>query len=126
MTQDKRDNKKKRFLIELAKSKGIISMACENTGIVRNSFYQWLKKDTAFKKEVENVNEQTIDFVEGQLFKLISGAKYGDKIVPPDTAAIIFYLKTKAKSRGYVERQELTGKDGDKLFPSWLSKTEKI
>ena len=31
---------------------------------------------------------------------------------------MIFFLKTKAKHRGYIERQEITGKDGDNLFQS--------
>ena len=31
---------------------------------------------------------------------------------------ILFYLKTKGKSRGYVERQELTGSDGKPI--NWV------
>jgi hypothetical protein len=32
------------------------------------------------------------------------------------TAELLFYLKTKGKKRGYVERQEITGIDGQQLF----------
>jgi hypothetical protein len=56
-----------------------------------------------------------INFVEGKLFQLIDGptrtieTQDGLKTVKdaPNVTAIIFYLKTRAKSRGYVERQEL-------------------
>jgi hypothetical protein len=39
-----------------------------------------------------------------------------EKIKDKDTTAIIFACKTKLKKRGYVERQEITGADGKKVF----------
>jgi hypothetical protein len=33
-----------------------------------------------------------------------------------NTAELLFYLKTQGKSRGYVERQETTGADGEPLI----------
>ena len=48
-----------------------------------------------------------MDYAESQLHKQIGEGS---------TSATIFYLKTKGKSRGYIERQEITGADGDNLF----------
>jgi hypothetical protein len=36
-----------------------------------------------------------------------------DDALNGNTTALIFFLKTQGKSRGYTERQELTGADGD-------------
>ena len=41
--------------------------------------------------------------------------KLEEKIQDGDITAIIFKLKTQGKKRGYVERQELTGADGNNL-----------
>ena len=42
----------------------------------------------------------------GQLHRLVRDGNLG---------AVIFYLKTQAKSRGFTERIETTGKDGDAI-----------
>lgn len=55
---------------------------------------------------MENINERNLDYAESALLKLI---KEGN------ATALIFFLKTKGKHRGYIERSELTGKDGTDL-----------
>ena len=115
---------KKAILQALEDKYGIVSEACKSIGFSRSTFYDWLKNDPEFKKEVDDVQETAIDYVEGKLFQKISGVVLG-KVhdgaivaydLPPSDTAIIFYLKTKAKHRGYIERQEFTGKDGEPIL----------
>ena len=55
-------------------------------------------------QEVENeIREQTLDLAETKLVQAI-----GDG----NMTAIIFYLKTKGRDRGYTERRELEGVEG--------------
>lgn len=67
----------------------------------------------AGSKRLQEVARQEIetltDFAESKLYELIQA---GDK------TSIIFYLKCKGKSRGYIERSELTGADGSALMPN--------
>jgi len=99
---------KKKVIDCLVKTKGIVTDACRMAGIGRTAFYEWLKDDPEFAAAVEDAKEQAIDFVEGRLFNLIENE---------DTTATIFFLKTRGKNRGYVERSEVTGKDGADLIP---------
>jgi hypothetical protein len=111
---------KKTMLKALAKSRGIISTAAEAANIDRGTHYNWMANDPEYKAAVDAINEATIDFVESKLMQLIDGptrevvTQMGIETIkePPVTAAAIFYLKTKGKSRGYVERQEITGAEG--------------
>jgi len=89
---------KKTFLEVLERSLGIVSTACEKTGTGRTTHYRWLKDDPEYKEAVRMVEERTIDFAESHLHALIK-----DK----NPAATIFFLKTKGKNRGYIERQEI-------------------
>ena len=99
MTKSNKIQHTKKALIEaLEKSLGVVTTACKQVGIDRTTFYRYYKEDQEFKKEVDDLSNVAIDFAESQLFKQIQDGN------PTST---IFYLKTKAKKRGYVERQEI-------------------
>lgn len=91
---DKTD-RKALFLEKLSEGKGIIQYAVDNTGICRQTYYNWLEDDPDFKKAVEDINENVLDLVESKLLTAINDE---------NLTAIIFYLKTKGKKRGYVEQ----------------------
>jgi len=90
--------KKAAMLEALERSLGIVSTAAKAANIDRQTHYNWLKDDPNYKAAVEAIQESVIDFAESHLYKLI---KEGNP------AANIFYLKTKGKNRGYIERQEI-------------------
>lgn len=77
---------------------GVVSPACKGTNISRYTFYAWVKEDKEFADRVKQIQEGAIDFVESSLY---------EKIKEGDTTAIIFYLKTKGKQRGYSEKQDI-------------------
>jgi len=113
---DNIDKIKKKILEGLEQHNGNISKACLFAGICRQTYYSYIE-DEEFAKQCEEVQENQIDNVEDKLKERINGVqvhkgkdKDGNDIiynVPPDTTAIIFYLKTKGKKRGYIERQEI-------------------
>lgn len=87
----------KDFLTVFNKVGGNISMACRQSNIKsRTTYYRWLENEE-FRDAVENVNESFIDLAESQLRAAVSRG---------DMNAVFFLLKTKGKSRGYVERTE--------------------
>ena len=89
------EDKKKKFMVAFKESKAIVTVSCITTGISRQTFYNWMENDEAFKLEVEDARELQIDFVESKLLDMIEAG---------DTTAIIFYLKTRGKNRGYNEK----------------------
>jgi hypothetical protein len=94
---------KEKFLEAFASKLGNVKEACEAAGIGRATFYVWKNNDEQFAQEVENIQEGLIDLAESKLLENIKSGK---------TNEILFYLRTKGKYRGYVERQEITGADG--------------
>lgn len=98
MSTNKTEHNKKRVLEALVKSLGVITTACKIAGVGRTQFYTWLKQDEVFDAAVKDIADIALDFAESELFRQIKDGS---------TAAVIFYLKTKGKRRGFVERQEL-------------------
>jgi hypothetical protein len=98
MAQSKKEKNKKALIDALEKSLGVVTTACKIVGVDRGTFYNYLKDDEDFAKKVQEIENVTLDFVESQLHK---------QIKENSTAATIFFLKTKGKKRGYVERQEI-------------------
>lgn len=95
----KKGTEKKDAMIEsLENSLGIVSVACRKVGISRQTHYRWCQEDEKYDRAAKEIIEATIDFVESKLFENIQDKK---------EASIMFYLKSKAKHRGYVERQEV-------------------
>lgn len=90
------------MLEALTASLGIVTTACRKANVARTSHYRWLENDPEYKDQVEDIQQQAIDFVESQLHQ---------RIAEGNPACTIFYMKTKGKSRGYVERQEIEHTD---------------
>lgn len=104
---NKSEHIKKQIVAALEQSLGVVSSACRKVGISRTTFYKYYKEDLDFKKECKEIEEFALDYAESQLHKQIGEGS---------VSATIFYLKTKGKKRGYVERQEITGADGENIF----------
>ena len=89
----KNDTIKKAMIEALTKSLGVVTLACKEVGISRETHYRWLTEDENYKKAVDDLADVALDFAEAKLHK---------QIEKEDTVATIFYLKTKGKKRGYI------------------------
>lgn len=82
---------------------GIKRIIAERLGVHRNTvdnyLRRWAAARAAYDEEVENVG----DVAESVIIASIQAR---------EVESAKWYLRMKCKSRGYVERQEVTGKDG--------------
>jgi hypothetical protein len=106
LATDQQTPRKAAYIVALEKNLGVLSTACKAAGVSKTTIYNWMKADPNFREQVEGVQDYALDFVESKLFGAINNG---------NVVAAIFYLKTKGKARGYVERQEFAGVDGGPL-----------
>tara|TARA_R110000868_G_scaffold193720_1_gene438883 strand:- start:49 stop:426 length:378 start_codon:yes stop_codon:yes gene_type:complete len=99
-----------RFFAILRESAGLYARAAraieKETG---EDYTRQAVKDRAAKHPeiLKDINEQNYDIAEEGLHSLMRSRDEKIKL-----RSIEFYLKTKGKTRGYIERQEITGADG--------------
>jgi transposase-like protein len=96
--RSKSNDLKKAMLEALEKSLGVVTQAARTLGIDRDQHYKWMNNDPRYKARVDELQEVALDFAESKLHQSIQNGS--------DTATI-FFLKTKGKKRGYIERTEL-------------------
>ena len=90
--------KQKSFLIAYKNNGFHITNACLEVGIDRKSHYNWIKNNLQYSTKFKEIEEVVGDDFEQALY---------EKGMAGDTQAIIFYLKTKGRKRGYGEKVEL-------------------
>jgi ACT domain-containing protein len=92
------EKRKKALLDALERTLGIVTPACKAVGISRQLYYEYINTDPEFKKAVEEINEIALDFTETQLFA---------KIKEGSERSILFYMKYKARKRGYSDTLDI-------------------
>ena len=86
--------KKGIVLTLLGESMGHIGNTCKKAGISRRSHYAWLEGDTEYKRAYED----NCEYMKDEFEYLLKQQAYNQ-----NTKATIFFLKTQAKDRGYLE-----------------------
>ena len=79
------DTIKTNLIEALKQSLGIVTTACKNVGISRETYYKWMREDDEFRQQVDDIGDIALDFAESQLHKQMKDGS---------TSATIFYLKT--------------------------------
>ena len=90
----------------LKETKGMVYLAAERLGCNRKTIERRAETVAAVKDVIDNYRGRRIDIAELKLENALTNG---------EPWAIQFTLKTIGKSRGYVERQEVTGANGGKL-----------
>jgi hypothetical protein len=94
------------MLLALEKHLGIVTTAAKEVKIDRTTHYGWVKSDKDYRKAVKDIDNIVLDFAESTLHK---GMMKGNPLL------IMFYLKCKARKRGYIDNQQFEVKGNMKF-----------
>lgn len=86
------DDIKSKFPEALSRNHGLVSRACKEFNIRRQTYYDWYNAYPDFARACDEAREDAIDFTEGHMFRRIEEGS--DRM-------IIFHLSMQAKHRGY-------------------------
>jgi len=89
--------KKKNVLSAIGDTLGHIGNACKQADISQRTHELWMHKDPEYKRAFRD----NAEYMKDEFEYLLKKQAYSS-----DTKAIIFFLKTKGKDRGYLETQK--------------------
>ena len=92
-------------IAELERCKGNVKATARKLGTSRVNLFLYIRDHPEVRSALDSIREGTIDDAE---VMLQTRMKKSD-------ALLIFFLKTQGHKRGYVERHEVTGADGNDL-----------
>ena len=85
---------------------GMVYLAARQLGCSPTAIYKRMAKSETIRQAVDDSRGELIDISEQKLRAAVMGG---------EPWAVAMVLKTLGKSRGYVERQEVTGANGGKV-----------
>ena len=92
------------MLAALETHRGNVTNAAKSIDMARAQHYHWMQTDPEYRAAVDELDNVVIDWVEGH---------FHQRILKGSDACTIFFLKTKGRGRGYIERSDWTGDTGD-------------
>ena len=90
----------------LTETHGLISLAADRLGCDYTTIYRRVKTSKELKRVIAHYRKRRVDVAELRLDTALNNG---------DPWAVALVLRTLGKKRGYVERNEVTGKDGKEI-----------
>lgn len=87
----------------IKRAKGFVNTAARGLGCSRRTVYRYLDRYPSIREALIEAREAMLD---------ISEIKLLEQIQAGNITAILFFLKTQGKDRGYTERHEVSGEAG--------------
>ena len=95
---------KQKVIKALKETKGAVYLAANRLGVSHTAIYGFINKYDDVREVKEFYTEELNDIAELKLRQAVQNG---------EAWSIKYQLSTQGKARGYVERNEITGKDGN-------------
>jgi hypothetical protein len=102
----------------IKEAKGFLTVAAQILGCHYTTILNYAKRYKLVRKTLDEARQRMLDIAEAKLFEQVQAG---------DLRAIMFYLRTFGKTRGYVERLEITTPQPFKFsfkVPEWVTEED--
>jgi len=91
----------------IRKTGGLFALAAQRVGVSASTITRRVAKSARLQEAAREATDRQLDLAESALMKAIEAG---------ESWAVCFFLKCKGKGRGYIERQEITGRNGGPII----------